>query len=593
MRLRVKITGKNQLFVTCAGFGSVPGVVFGLWGRSVNESFIDSFSLFFIMAVLVPAVVIGTFGWLLLRRRVKQEKIGRVGSLSFLIMAAALIWLSLSPRQQVEGVDLLVFGVDGATYSVLDPMIEADALPTFELIRGEGAYTTLHSMEPMFSPLLWTTMATGRPPEEHGVMGFHVHATDVQVPRFWDVAEAEGRSLGIYKWLVTYPPREVDGFIVPAWLAPGPETWPSELSPVKEIELSNRLKRQRVDAVRGTPELLIAAIESGLRFSTVFEAISWKFTELFCSPNQLERRRRLEHLRVEMDRDVFAMSLVRYSPQVATFTDYATDGLAHLFWRWHEPSAFEDVAPEDVARYGEVLRDAYRQADDVLAELIELVGEETTVVVLSDHGFQALHDGGENRSFFSPKTERLDARLDELLGDVDVSRLGIKLTVAAVAPTIVMEELRAEIEQLLDENGEPFFVVSDVPGAERSLGLTLANEEVDEERIANGSVGGEPMRAYLKLDDVYSGDHHENGIFMAIGPEIEAGLVPEFGLIDVAPTLHALMGIAPAQDLSGEVQIVESELGPATRDNLVGSGVWREGADGVNEEQLRALGYIQ
>ena len=101
------------------------------------------------------------------------------------------------------------------------------------------------------------------------------------------------------------------------------------------------------------------------------------------------------------------------------------------------------------------------------------------------------------------------------------------------------------------------------------------------------------MRAYLKLDDVYSGDHHENGIFMAIGPEIEAGLVPEFGLIDVAPTLHALMGIAPAQDLSGEVQIVESELGPATRDNLVGSGVWREGADGVNEEQLRALGYIQ
>ena len=101
------------------------------------------------------------------------------------------------------------------------------------------------------------------------------------------------------------------------------------------------------------------------------------------------------------------------------------------------------------------------------------------------------------------------------------------------------------------------------------------------------------MRADLKLDDVYSGDHHESGVFMAMGPGIDAGLVPEFGLIDIAPTLHALMGIAPAQDLAGDVQIVESGLGPATRDNLMGQVLWREGSDGVNEEQLRALGYIQ
>jgi len=589
----VKINGINRLFITCAGIGALPGLLFGLWGRAVNESFIDSFWLFLGLVVLVPGLFAGLAGWIALQGRIKPGKPGPVIILSYIVGAVALCSLSYSPRQQVDGVDLLVFGVDGATYSVLDPMIENDSLPTFERLMNEGAYTVLHSMEPMFSPLLWTTMATGRTPEEHGVMGFHVHATDVQVPRFWDVAESEGRSLGIYKWLVTYPPREVDGFMVPAWLAPGPETWPPELSPVKEIELSNRLKRQRIEAVRGTGELLIEAIRSGLRFSTLVEAAGWKLTEVFGSPNQLERRRRLEHLRVQMDRDVFAMSLVRHTPEVATFTDYATDGLAHIFWRWHEPSAFDDVDQADVERYGDVLRDAYRQADDVLAELIELVGEDTTVVVLSDHGFQALNEGGENRAFFSPKTERLDARLDEMLGDVDVSRLGIKLTVAAVEPTIEMGALRAAIEQLLDENGDPFFVVSEVPGAERSLGLTLTNEEVDELRISNGQVGGEPMRAYLKLDDVYSGDHHEDGVFMAMGPGITPGLVPEFGLIDVAPTLHALMGIAPAQDLVGSVQIVESELGPASRDGLMGQSVWQEGIDGVNEEQLRALGYIQ
>ena len=569
--------------------GSTPGLLFGLWGLGVNPLFHDSPLCYLLVCLLLPGLVLGAlFGlvgdWRGAHRAVK-------GLLAF--EAAAWLVMSLWPAPAADGVELLVFGIDGATYDVIDPMVEAGELPALAEIQATGTHAVLESMEPMFSPLLWTTMASGRPPEVHGVHGFHVQATDVQVPRFWDVALAEGQSVGIYKWLVTYPPREVDGFIVPAWLAPAPETWPEELSPVKELELSNRLKRRSVEAKRGSVELLLAAIAQGLRFSTVVEAAHWKLYEIVAKPTALERRRRLEHLRVSMDRDTFALALIRHQPRVATFTDYATDGLAHIFWRWHQPEAYSDVDPAMVERYGEVVRDAYRQADEVLAEMMELVGDDARIVVLSDHGFQPLLEGAANRSFFSPKTERLDARLDEALGEVDVSRLGVKLTVAAVDPQIEVEALRSYIEGLLDENGEPFFLVSEVPDAPRSLCLTFANEEVDEERIAAGTVGGEPMRAYAKLDDLYTGDHHADGVFMARGPGIEQGEMERFGLLDVSPTIHGLMGISPAQDMPGVSQVIEMEPGPLSRDSIVRGLSFGDGVDGVNEEQLRALGYIQ
>ena len=65
--------------------------------------------------------------------------------------------------------------------------------------------------------------------------------------------------MGTYKWLVTWPPKlSAGGFQVPAWLAPEPDTVPESLSFVKEIELSRRLKRQRVVAVRPSWRLVLS-----------------------------------------------------------------------------------------------------------------------------------------------------------------------------------------------------------------------------------------------------------------------------------------------------------------------------------------------
>src|SRR6185295_17661328 len=65
---------------------------------------------------------------------------------------------------------VLLLGVDGADPAILERLIGAGKLPTFGRLRREGAFGPLRSREPLLSPVLWTTIATGRTPQDHGVL---------------------------------------------------------------------------------------------------------------------------------------------------------------------------------------------------------------------------------------------------------------------------------------------------------------------------------------------------------------------------------------------------------------------------------------
>jgi len=579
--------GRSRATLSGLVVGAAPGVLAGAAMVAVNPWFHDRVMLYTFVFVLLPGLL-GALGGALWERVGRFSGVPGTGwalGLLSVVHVGAVAW----PTPMLSSVDVLVLGVDGATFDVID---ELD-LPAFERLAAEGSRAVLGSMEPTFSPLLWTTMASGKPPEVHGVQGFHVHATDCRVPRFWDVAESEGRSTGIYKWLVTYPPRAIDGFIVPAWLAQGPETYPEDLSFVKELELANRLKRQKVDQVRTTKELVLAGLTRGFRFGTLWEAASWTLAERTRRPDDDERHYRLQILRGWIDRDVFFYATHTYQPELATFTWYATDALGHRFWRQHEPEAFSDVSTEELERFGSAVTDAYRGADAVLAELLESLPAESTLFLVSDHGFQALSAASE-KAFFAPLTERLRSRLTAMVGPVDVSRLGIKLAVAATDDAVDMAALGEAIDSLRDETGQPAFVWEHVPEAPRSLGLTLRDEQIDAARMARGTIGGEPLSDYVKLTEAFSGEHTLDGVIYARGPGIPAGVEHDRAhLLDVAPTVLAHLGIPPAADLAGDILWASQARGPASRDELASELEFEEGLEGVDEEALRALGYIE
>jgi hypothetical protein len=125
------------------------------------------------------------------------------------------------------------------------------------------------------------------------------------------------------------------------------------------------------------------------------------------------------------------------------------------------------------------------------------------------------------------------------------------------------------------------------------LGLVLAKPEVGLERLENDTVGGEPLSDYVRVKPDFTGEHHPDGIFWARGPGIPTGPLGAVGLLDVAPTLLSLMGIAPASDLLGRAVLGGTGSRVVETGGLLDGHRWIEATTGVNEERLRALGYVE
>jgi hypothetical protein len=570
-----------------------------LWAQSRNPWFLDRPGLWLLVAVL-PTALLGALAGVVLRRW-----LGRAPLLAALLVglcgwASSPLVGALWPRPAaVEEVKLLIVGIDGATFDLLDPMM--GDLPTLAGLVQRGVRADLQASEPMFSPLLWTTLSTGKLPEEHGVHGFNVHADACRAARFWEIMEDSGLRTGIYKWLVTYPPQQLSTFQVPAWLAPAPETWPADLSFIKEIELSRRLKRKQVQATRSNGALALEGLNRGFRFGTLFAAARFSLSERLLGTDPERAHRDGQLIRVMMDRDLFVWLLHEHRPEVVSFTDYATDAIGHRFWKYHQPELFDGVPPVGVERWGDSLERAYLQADAVLAELLAQVGPDARIVVLSDHGFQALR-GDDSGLFFAPRTERLRDLLAERVGPVEVAKLGHKIVVTPTGddPELAKERAVTVLEGLIQAStGEPFYRWEPVADDPRSIGLTLQDERVTRERLESDSVAGEPLGDFVRLTEAYSGIHERDGIFVASGPGIAQGVrLDPMGQLDVAPTLLSLVDLPASLDMRGSVplalyaQLPALPEGPASYDDLVRQRALVGGQEGSNEEALRALGYI-
>jgi hypothetical protein len=503
--------------------------------------------------------------------------------LTWFALGVAAVWAltGIHPMGPVK-TKTMVMGVDGATFEVIDA--KSHLLPNFIKLRADGTRAVLISMEPMFSPLLWTTIASGRPPDESGIKGFRVHSNDCQVARFWDIAEESGQSVGLYKWLVDYPPRAFKhgGFWVPSWLAPDVQTWPEELSVVKELELSKRLRRKQKEATHGTVELSWLLVRAGMRFSTLLDAAEWSWEERAMQPSAVGANVRMQTLRGWIDRDVFIRQLYKTQPELATFNYYATDGLAHLYW-----DRYVKGGPEVLA--------AYEQADHILGDIRAALGPDTVFFLVSDHGFKPMDEKGQAGQF-APLTERLRDRIVAAVGEVDVAKVGHKLTVG-FKDTDQLERGRAFVTTLLDKSGQPFYKLDIVPDMSTGLALTLADESITKERLTTDTVGGEPIAQYVALTDQYTGTHKENGVFYVAGPGVEPYKeLPPVNLIDVAPTVLAAMGLPSSIEMRGRTLIFKAQPQVDDWDGLVKNLNWigldSESAGDVNTDALKALGYI-
>jgi hypothetical protein len=571
-----------------AGFGlaGVPGLTAIMYLRYLNTYFVDApFSLWFWLIVL-PGLIGALLGtrWRLLPERWPLLLV--VGELTI------ITGFSIPSGEKLEGLELLVVGVDGASWSVIDPMIQGGELDAFQSLKVRGAAGIMKAPEPIFSPLIWTTLASGVRPADHGIHGFSMEADEIRVPRFWNIAADQGRSIGVYKWLVTWPPERLDaGFMVPAWLAKSSHTSPERFSVAKELELSRRTTRPGLESGRGEVGLTLDLVRIGMRWSTLRTAIGWRLWMAFRQIDSRELDAGLQLLRVAIDRDVFIAGLWAERPAVASFTGYATDALSHRFWRFHEPDRFPGSDELEQGRYGEIVRDTYRQADLLLGELISIIPPETRLVVLSDHGFQALVVTEGVRMI--PRTEALASWLSERECQAEVLRQGGKLRVLSSDARLV-QLLQAFVAEQVVVKGQPLFRVETIPGEAQALGLAVIAERLEPTSIL---ATGEPLTSLMRPAAGLSGDHHPEGIFMAVGPGVTEGGVVDISALDLTPILLAALGIPKGDDMPGRVP---DGLWPGAGTTPTWSHL-REGIDYVEageevgdalNQELRALGYV-
>ena len=310
------------------------------------------------------------------------------------LAAATVLMLSAcGPRQ--GGGRVVVLALDGVDPDVVALLVAEGRLPAFERLEREGATGRLRAAPPFLSPVLWTTIATGRPPGEHGIGHFTalheatgeklpVTSSLRRVPALWNLASEAGREVSVVGWWATWPAEAVNGTVVSdhvcyhflfedGFEGPPPEsvgnTWPREF----EAEIAPLIRRP---ATLGPSELApfvnVQAEELARPFSFDDE---------------------LQHFRwaLATARSYQAVGLHTWetrSPSLQMVYVEGVDSTSHLFGHLWRVEGLRGVLGEQQERYGRTVEAMYEEVDRYVGQWLDAIDENTTLVVLSDHGFE-------------------------------------------------------------------------------------------------------------------------------------------------------------------------------------------------------------
>lgn len=286
---------------------------------------------------------------------------------------------------------LMLIGLDGADWEILDPLLEQGRLPHLkQLVRG-GVRAKLLSISPLLSPVIWTTVATGVEPRRHGILDFLVDdpeggsrqpvtSAQRQVPTVWEILSRSGVEVGVVGWWASWPADPVHGYLVSDRLAyqlfgyrSDPDdsqgkTWPPDLYP----------------AIRGR---IVAPDSVGWDPVRPYLSGSRKDEAAF----DAEERKLLEEFRTLIAAGQTYVSIAtglrdRYDPRLEVVYLEGTDTVGHLFMPYRPPK-LPGIDPERFDSFSGMVDRYYETADDQLGRLLQGRGDEWTVMVISDHGF--------------------------------------------------------------------------------------------------------------------------------------------------------------------------------------------------------------
>ncbi len=260
---------------------------------------------------------------------------------------------------------LIMIGLDGGTFKIIDPLIEEGKLPNFKHLIENGTKATLKSTIPPLTAPAWVTLMTGVNPGKHGLFDFRkmgeitydmpynpqptetcalMHSQYYAGKTIWDLIGKTGLKMSVIMMPMTYPPWPINGYMLSGYPSPDfknpsgyPKEWASSLGSLFDMPF----------ILRNNEDILIRECQKLVK----------RCEEIIIK--QLE----------ENECDIYSI----------VFS--STDFLQHYLWKYHLNGK---------SKYNNAIRDIYIEIDKSVGRILELVDRnQCSVAVLSDHGFMA------------------------------------------------------------------------------------------------------------------------------------------------------------------------------------------------------------
>ncbi|NQY67226.1 MAG: alkaline phosphatase family protein [Flavobacteriales bacterium] len=286
---------------------------------------------------------------------------------------------------------VLVIGWDAADWKVINPLIDEGKMPALEKLINRGVMGNFATLEPPFSPMLWTSIATGVRADKHGILGFTepspdgsgvrpVSCTSRKVKAIWNILTQHDLKTNVIGWWPSHPAEPVNGVTVSNLYQRANnalnEGWPMLPGTVHPPELEDTFATLRIHP----DELTQAHIQPFVPH---------------CAEVDQDRDSRLGGLS-KIIADAASIHSAATWTMENTEWDFmgvyydAIDHFGHGFMKFHPPQM--NGVPDDIFRmYKDVVNAGYLYHDMILDRLITLAGEDTTIMLISDHGFHSDH----------------------------------------------------------------------------------------------------------------------------------------------------------------------------------------------------------
>ncbi len=286
---------------------------------------------------------------------------------------------------------VLLIGWDAADWKLINPLMDQGLMPALDDFVNHGVIGNLATLRPILSPMLWNSIATGKRPDKHGILGFTepdpqtggvrpVTSTSRKVKAIWNILTQRGYNTYVIGWFAGHPAEPINGISVsdlyPCATSPIEKEWRLPTGVVHPESMRATFAKLRMHPAEVTEAAILPWIPRAAEIDQEKDKGLQVFAKILAENCSIHNA---------------ATWILHHEPWDFLAVYYnGIDHFCHGFMHFHPPR-MEGIPEEKFEIYKDVVNGAYRFHDMMLETLLELAGPDTTVILVSDHGFHCDH----------------------------------------------------------------------------------------------------------------------------------------------------------------------------------------------------------